>query len=679
MAKNDVLLLDGIIDERVESKTPSNKRDEAFEFLAFEQLLKTYDLSSEELDFGSVDGRDDGGIDGFFIFINGHLLIDLESFIWPKSGALLEVWIITCKHHDTFKQPPLDSLVASLSELFDLGLSAESFQGDYSGDVIKLRENLKYAYRKLSPRLSNFKINIAYASRGDTGQIGDSIKSRSEQIESLTKESFGACDIEFLFVGASELVSLHRKIPSFSLELPFTEVFSSGERYVLLANLSDYYRFVSDEGKLRRYLFDSNVRDFMGLNRVNEDIKNTLENDNSPDFWCLNNGVTILVTSASVVGEIIKLEDIQIVNGLQTTESIYRYFEAGGADEKNRSVLIKIIVSQDNDVRDEIIRATNNQTDVEMASLHATDKIQRDIEDIFERSDYLYERRKNYHANMGNPSSKIVTPLYLASGYVSLILKSPQRASTLKSKFMRSDGSYNLVFSERTPLSVYPVIADILKKTDLLLEMHRITPRGGGERFLKRWRYLVSFITVSRLIGTFGFSAKDLVNFDLTSYTDIKMKETWDFICEKSFDDLGTGYARKQRHYVDLCREAANEFSINDIDRVESWVGFGGSNQMKKTEKKREKPVVDFNFAMKVHDILPPQPWKPGMHISIMRRLKCSKNEYFKAVEILIKEGLRHKQKDGVVYDEQGNVVMFDPDRVSPNTLELLADDTLEK
>jgi hypothetical protein len=103
MAKNDRILLDGIIDDRVAIKLPSNKRDEVFEYLAFEQILKEYDLSSDEILAGSIDGRQDGGIDGFFILVNGHVLQDLESFVWPRLGSDLKVFIITCKHHDTFK------------------------------------------------------------------------------------------------------------------------------------------------------------------------------------------------------------------------------------------------------------------------------------------------------------------------------------------------------------------------------------------------------------------------------------------------------------------------------------------------------------------------------------------------------------------------------------------------
>jgi hypothetical protein len=308
MAKNDKILLDGIIDDRVEVRLPSDRRDEVFEFLSFEQILKDHDPSVEEIEAGSVDGSHDGGIDGFFILVNGHFLVEPESFVWPKTGSELDVYIITCKHHDTFKQAPLDNLAATLSELLDFGRTKEDMDGQYSGDILARRENLRFAYRKLSPRLKCFSLNVCYASRGDTEQVGASITARAEQIVNIAKEAFGPCNATFSFFGATELVELHRRLPNYSLELPFVEVLSKGERYVVLAKLRDYFDFVSDEGKLRRYLFDSNVRDFMGLNRVNDDIRNTLDDPDSPDFWWLNNGVTMLATSASVVGKSILLE-----------------------------------------------------------------------------------------------------------------------------------------------------------------------------------------------------------------------------------------------------------------------------------------------------------------------------------------------------------------------------------
>lgn len=664
MAKNDQILLDGIIDDRVGIKLPSDRRDEAFEYLAFEQILKEYDLSKEEIESGSVDGRNDGGIDGFFILVNGHLLTDPECFTWPRSGSQLEVWIITCKHHETFKQAPLDNLVASLSELFDLGLENSKLKGDYSDLILKCRENLKLAYRKLSSKMGSFVLKFSYASRGNTSDIGESIKSRANQIVKIAEKSFDSCNASFNFHGCSELIELYRQIPNFALDFQFHKVLSSGERYVLLANLKDYYHFISDDGKLRRYLFDSNVRDFMGLNRVNQDIRTTLDDPCSPDFWLLNNGVTILATSARIVGESIQLQDIQIVNGLQTTESIFRYFESGGKDSNNRSVLIKIIVSNEDSVRDAIIRSTNNQTNVELASLHATDKIQRDIEDVLQRSGFYYERRKNYYQNLGHSASQIITPLYLASGFINLILKSPFKATNLRSRFMRSDEFYCTVFSEKTPISVWPKIASIMKITDEVLDRLRPSSSNLSEGFLRKWRQITSFIAISKIIGKFNFNAAELINLKEELITTDEIELIWNFIETSKSSESHTSNWKRRHFHMELCSKAAERFQIRGIYAVET-------KNFQFDSVKKTNIAVDMEFALKVHHLLPNQPWKPGINKTIIKKLGCTNAEYSSAVEILIDNGLRNRQKDGVVYDYDGNVICFDEDRVNPSSMRL--------
>ena len=673
MAKNDTILVDGILDDRVEMKLPSERRDEVFEYFAFEQILKDTDLSKEEILSGSVDGRHDGGIDGFFIFVNGHLLIDPEAFVWPKAGAELEVWIITCKHHETFLQAPLDNLVASLSELLNLGLDRNKLAGDYSSQILSYRENLKFAYRKLAARMNRFSINFVYASRGDTDNLGESVISRGQQLENLPKGYFSTCESKFSFFGSTELVELHRQRPNFTLELPFLEHLSRGKSYVLLANIEDYYKFVTDNGRLRRYLFDSNVRDFMGLNRVNEDIRDTLKQTDSPDFWWLNNGITILATSAPVDGKTIILENIQIVNGLQTTESIFRFFENGGADPQERSVLIKVIVSNEAEIRDSIIRATNNQTDVELASLHATDKIQRDIEDVLARNGLYYERRKNYYANQGHSPSEIVNPLYIASGYLSLILKNPAKASHLRSRFMRSKNQYDKVFSPKVPLKIWPRIAFLLKSTDSVLEKIRPTQRKGAtERFLKYWRHITCFLTVSKLIGNYYFSAKELLNLDLSRYTEDEVKSMWHFIDSASSSGGGSkSRLRLKKTVITVCRAASEEFGIEGVQAV--------IRSRTIQDDGREVPYkANMDFALKVHALLPEQPWKPGLHKQITKALNCTNKAFFDAVALLIEEGMWNRQKDGVVYDQEGNILSFDPERVDPETMQLFEIESTE-
>ena len=60
-----------------------------------------------------VDSGDDGGIDGFFVFLNDRLLnSDPDEDYKPRSPTF-EIWIITAKRGETFRQTPINSLLAS--------------------------------------------------------------------------------------------------------------------------------------------------------------------------------------------------------------------------------------------------------------------------------------------------------------------------------------------------------------------------------------------------------------------------------------------------------------------------------------------------------------------------------------------------------------------------------------
>ena len=82
---------------------------------------------------------------------------------------------------------------------------------------------------------------------------------------------------------------------------------------------------------------------------------------------------------------------------------------------------------------------------------------------------------------------------------------------------------------------------------------------------------------------------------------------------------------------------------------------------------------VDLDFAMTVDRHLPKQPWKPGIHRMVAQQLGCSATRCSEAIEFLIGQGLRNRQRDGIVYDTEGNVVDYDRERVKNGSLEFEA------
>ena len=59
-----------------------------------------------------------------------------------------------------------------------------------------------------------------------------------------------------------------------------------------------------------------------------------------------------------------------------------------------------IIVPDNEESRDQIIFATNNQTNIPKATLRVTDPIHLQIEMYFKSRGLFYDRRKNYYKNL---------------------------------------------------------------------------------------------------------------------------------------------------------------------------------------------------------------------------------------------------------------------------------------
>lgn len=656
MAKNDTILIDALL-QQMQEKTPGDIGD-IFERFALDQILKSYDLSSEETDFGWTDGSLDGGIDGFYILINGRLLTDSTDFSWPRSGAEIQVFIITCKHHETFQQGPLDALLATAQDIFDLSLTSSALSGKYSTKIKHCRELFVTAFKNLSLFRPTLVFDVIYASRGNVELLGESIKARANQLTSLLNSYFSASTSSFTALGSAELVERYRQVRSFALDLPVQECLTAGqEGYVVLAKLKDYSAFVQDEkGSLRRYLFDSNVRAYLGSNLVNADIQYTLNDISSPNFWWLNNGVTILATSASIVGKTLKLRDIQIVNGLQTTESIYKHYTSSSRLESDsRTLLVKVIVSQDETVRDQVIRATNNQSSVEPAALHATEKIQRNIEEILVRHDWFYERRTNFYKNEGKAENRILSPLTIAAASTALLLKNPVRSSKLRQKHLRTPEAYQSVYAESFPMNAWPVVAALIRNSESSIIRAQRSKRGPYSGILSAWRGVLAYIAAARSIGTYSFLHRDLISMDLSKLTDSFMDECWSLISQ-------TTGRQKSTKLTDLV-----------MSNIAKAAGLAWSIKGEWTDGRREiqRPIKNIipdyteseEFLISVHDLLPPQPWKPGAHMIVAEKLGEKPIRVSRAIKTLIERGSLMDQIDGVVFDADGNEVARDLDR----------------
>ena len=141
-------------------------------------------------------------------------------------------------------------------------------------------------------------------------------------------------------------------------------------------------------------------------------------------------------------------------------------------------VLVRVITTTDELVRDEIIRSTNRQTKVTDASLRATDDLQRHIETYFKTESTLrYDRRKSYYRNLKEPAANIVSISFLTQAMLAIWRSEPATARARPSEVLKKDDLYTRVFDPRIELPVYlwaaqtqKAVNDYLRKTGATAE-----------------------------------------------------------------------------------------------------------------------------------------------------------------------------------------------------------------
>jgi hypothetical protein len=524
MASNDQVILNHLLEKRKQTIAPELHDSSFFELFVSEQLLKNYDLSYDEIEAGVVGKGNDGGIDSLYCFVNGQLVGDDPDFSSLKSNITIDLIIIQSKTSAGFTENVLSKFILTTQDLLDLTNPIDVLLTTYNSKLLNNVGNFRKVYLDLSNKFPEFNVTYYYASKGD--EVHPNVQRRVAKLEQTVKQIFSNCNFAFRFIGARELLDLVRHQPTETLPLKVAETpISTGQiASICLVNLSDYYAFITDEhGELRRGIFEANVRGYLGDVDVNRAIGETLtQTDAQEDFWWLNNGITILASEAPLNGKILTIRDAQIVNGLQTSMEVYSYFrKAEGNDVTltSRNILVRVIVPPTENSRNRIIKATNNQTNIPIASLRATERIHEDIEQFFETQGLFYDRRKNYYKNLGYPMNQIVSITYLAQAVIAILLHEPSISRSKPAAFIRDKKSYERVFNTSYPISLFCTCAKVLKAIDTYLLSENIPDEIRGHE--NNVKFHLAMFAVAKHLQKTSLKPSDIQNIQVEAMTPI--------------------------------------------------------------------------------------------------------------------------------------------------------------
>ena len=112
--------------------------------------------------------------------------------------------------------------------------------------------------------------------------------------------------------------------------------------------------------------------------------------------------------------------------------------------------MVRVIVTENESIRNQIIQAKNNQTRIVSYSLRGNSKKYIMILNNFcHFNGIYYDRQKNFYKNQDKPRNKIVTMQFIAQCLLATILQEPNTARGRPGNLIKDDVTYSIIFSEK--------------------------------------------------------------------------------------------------------------------------------------------------------------------------------------------------------------------------------------
>ena len=551
MSKNAQILLESLIEQEFQNNDNYSSISDYFEFFSASQILKNQGLSDDEVDNGIVGKGLDGGCDSIYLFLNNLLITpDVVEHISAPKDSILEMIIIQSKKTTSFGEDAVMKWKTISGNLLDLSKTTTDFMTRYNADVLEAFTTFRDTYTRLITSRVKLKFRFYYATLAS--ELHPNVIQQAEELKDTIKGLFPNAVVEVIFVDSDALFDMYNAVIENRVNLKFADIPISPNQknYIALVDLKSYFNFiVNDEGDVRKSFFDSNVRDYQGKNNVNSSISETLHRADDNDFWWLNNGVTVLASEATLVNNReLQIVNPEIVNGLQTSMEIYNYFSENreALESEKRSILLRIIVPDNEESRDQIIFATNNQTNIPKATLRVTDPIHLQIEMYFKSRGLFYDRRKNYYKNQGRKPAEIVGVSFLAQCLITIFLKKPDYARARPSTLLNDEKTYNELYEKNNDLEVFYRVALLGKKIQKNV-------RSGSEYSSAEKSdilYYVLYAVIADVLGKKNITPADIKNLDIDSITDTLIEDIRNRVYEIYKQHGGNGRVAKSAEFI---------------------------------------------------------------------------------------------------------------------------------
>lgn len=444
----------------------------AFTRYALEIIIK---LNNDDIEESITDGPDDGGIDAIYI---KDREVHLFSFTYTDNVD---------NSDKNYPGNDIDKIIVTTSQILskqlNTGLYNDAIKDKY-GEILAefdkgktttklyLVSNKKHPVdsekKKLASQLSQFRfIEIRYFDLNDL--VGLLLENRTNKIDGdlnfIDKQHFEKSD--------GNIKTIIGVMPAIDL----INIISDKEK-----------KTIPNEA-----IFNDNIRVYKPQHSINKSIKEAALSENNFQFFYLNNGITILCEECDYTphqrAPKLHLKNLQIINGGQTSHSLFEVYKKSPDKLNNIELLIRICVTKkENPISELISETTNSQIPVVSRDLRSNDLIQKKLELDFSTLGYFYERKPNQYSD--KPKTQILNNELLAQLFMSFHLDKPSEAKNTKSLIFGE--LYDDIFDENVInakylLSIFKLYQPLFNmKQSIQRKKRRREPINEKEAFISR-------------------------------------------------------------------------------------------------------------------------------------------------------------------------------------------------
>lgn len=423
-----------------EHQIVGNDTSKKFEKFINHCVLSTQNISNLELSAVDTGEGGDCSTDGIAIAVNNRFvsnLTEITDIINFNMEIEVKFFFIQTKMSSNFDGSEILNFGSGVIDIFKPEGKNELHRNKKIQEKCKMIEVILDNFEIIKEQPKCF---LYYVTTGKWEE-DQNLKANAQKIVNDLKSMDLFKETMFFPMGKQEIrksyeSSKQQNVAEFTLqnklEIPYIEGIKEG--YLALMPVKDLVNLISDGDILKRGIFDSNVRDFQGLtdNRVNQEINGTINSIDNNRFGLLNNGITIVGKSLNKGQGKYTIKNFQVVNGCQTSNILFENKEKLNSE---MWVSVKIVITENDEIINHIVKATNNQTEVEEIQLQAMTEYQYHLESFyntfsFEGENLYYERRLGqYNSRVDIEHSRVVSFEEQIKSFAAVFLHIPHRSS----------------------------------------------------------------------------------------------------------------------------------------------------------------------------------------------------------------------------------------------------------